>query len=748
MKKRRRLRKEKRILQVEMKFQIAALGVLILLIAAVTLQSAIGLNMAVEKSTKAYVRDVADQLSSDIDDRLFKISRELLLVGDSLLRTGNDPSEGEVKEYLGRKREILEFGSMVVMDIHGRKLVLGDPIGNVENLAGIQRSFQGDNGVSFPGGQTILYSVPLFRGNKVVGVLGGTRSKENMQVLIQPGSFSGHGLSCIADVNGNVVISPTDLEPFMKLDDIFKKDSGGAAARNIYRMQENMKKGTDGVFSFVAVDGTELILSYNILETYNWVLLTLVPADLISYETDRYIMRTFAIVAGTILLFLLLLLVLLYIYRNNRRQLEHIAFVDEVTGGMSNAAFRIKLKELLKSAEKNRYTVAVINICNFKLINESFGSREGDKTLRYCMEVLQRNVRRGELAARGGEDNFFLCLEENRQEAIAARLRALIADINSFNDTAKTPYYLFFRQGAYLIDDPRLDITIIQDRVMTACLNRKEYEENSCVFYDFHFTRRMQQEHELNAMLPAALANRDFQVYLQPKVDLRKEKVAGAEALVRWQHPEKGMIPPGDFIPLFEKNGNICKLDCYVFEEVCRLLDRWREEGRELFPISVNLSRQHFRNPDFMEQFVVMADAYRIPKGLLELELTESIFFDDKGIALVRENINKMHELGFKCSLDDFGSGFSSLGLLKEFDVDTIKLDRRFFMDMSKPKARDVVECLIELSRKLKVQTVAEGIETGEQMEFLKRIQCDMVQGYYYSRPLPAEEFEKWVGWQ
>lgn len=748
MKKRRRLRKEKRILQVEMKFQIAALGILILLIAAVTLQSAIGLNMAVEKSTKAYVRDVADQLSSDIDDRLFKISRELLLVGDSLLRMGNDPSEGEVKEYLGRKREILEFGSMVVMDTRGRKLVLGDPIGNVENLAGIQRSFQGDNGVSFPGGQTILYSVPLFRGNKVVGVLGGTRSKENMQVLIQPGSFSGHGLSCIADVNGNVVISPTDLEPFMKLDDIFKKDSGGAAARNIYRMQENMKKGTDGVFSFVAVDGTELILSYNILETYNWVLLTLVPADLISYETDRYIMRTFAIVAGTILLFLLLLLVLLYIYRNNRRQLEHIAFVDEVTGGMSNAAFRIKLKELLKSAEKNRYTVAVINICNFKLINESFGSREGDKTLRYCMEVLQRNVRKGELAARGEEDNFFLCLEENRQEAIAARLRALIADINSFNDTAKTPYYLFFRQGAYLIDDPRLDITIIQDRVMTACLNRKEYEENSCVFYDFHFTRRMQQEHELNAMLPAALANRDFQVYLQPKVDLRKEKVAGAEALVRWQHPEKGMIPPGDFIPLFEKNGNICKLDCYVFEEVCRLLDRWREEGRELFPISVNLSRQHFRNPDFMEQFVVMADAYRIPKGLLELELTESIFFDDKGIALVRENINKMHELGFKCSLDDFGSGFSSLGLLKEFDVDTIKLDRRFFMDMSKPKARDVVECLIELSRKLKVQTVAEGIETGEQMEFLKRIQCDMVQGYYYSRPLPAEEFEKWVGWQ
>lgn len=741
-------RKEKRILQAGMKVQIAVLGILILLIAAVTLQSAFGLKMAVEKSTKAYVRDVADQLSSDIDDRLFKISRELLLVGDSLLRTGTDLNEREVKEYLGRKREILEFGSMIVLDTEGRKLVIGDPIEEAGHLSGIQNSFQGNNGVSFLDGQTILYSVPLFRGNKVVGVLGGTRSKENMQVLIQPGSFNGHGLSCIADRNGNVVISPTDLEPFMKLDDIFKKESGGAAAGNIHQMQENMKKGTDGVFSFVAVDGTQLILSYNYLETYHWFLLTLVPADLISYETDRYIMQTFAIVAGTILLFLLLLFALLYIYRNNRRRLEHIAFVDEVTGGMSNAAFRIKLKEMLKSAEKNRYTVAVINICNFKLINESFGSREGDKTLRYCMEVLQRNVRKGELAARGEEDNFFLCLEENRQEAITARLQAVIADINSFNHTAKNPYYLFFRQGAYLIDDPQMDITIIQDRVMTACLNRQEYEENTCVFYDFHFTQRIKQEHELNAMLPSALENRDFQVYFQPKVNLRKGKVAGAEALVRWQNPEKGMISPEDFIPLFEKNGNICKLDCYVFEEVCRILDQWRKEGRELFPISVNLSRQHFKNPDFMEQFVEIAVNYQIPKGLLELELTESIFFDDKGIALVRENIDKMHELGFKCSLDDFGSGFSSLGLLKEFDVDTIKLDRRFFMDMSKPKARDVVECLIELSRRLKVQTVAEGIENGEQIEFLKRIQCDMVQGYYYSRPLPAEEFEKWVGWQ
>ena len=648
--------KENNILRAEPGFVIAVLAVLILLIAAVTIQSALGLKTAVDRTTKAYVSDVAAQLALDIDDRL-----------------------------------------------------------------------------------------SLYQENNIIGVLGGTGNKESMQRLIQPVSFDGQGLTCIADTEGNVVISPTDLDPFMRLDDIFKEDSEETTVRNIKRMQENMKEGKNGVFSFVAVDGRELILSYNIIKSYDWVLLTLVPADLISYETDRYVIQTFAIVAGTILLFLFFLLILLFIYRNNRRRLEYIAFVDAVTGGMNNAAFCLKLRETLKNARRNEYTVAVINIRNFKMINESFGTHEGDRTLHYCMQILRKNVKEGEIAARGNADDFFLCLKEGNRNIVAARLQEIVREINSFNENLENPYHLSFRQGAYLIDEPDLDSTIIQDRVMTACMNQQEFGENSCVFYDICFTQKMKQEHELNAMFRGALENGDFKVYFQPKVSLEDEKTAGAEALVRWQHPEEGMISPGDFIPLFEKNGNICRLDCYVFEEVCRTIDRWRREGRKLFPVSVNLSRQHFKRNDFLNQFADVAAKYRIPEGLLELELTESIFFDDNSIAMVRESINRMHELGFKCSLDDFGSGFSSLGLLKEFDVDTIKLDRRFFLDMSKPKAEDVVECLIDLAGRLKVKTVAEGIETQEQIDFLKQIHCDMVQGFFYSPPLRAEEFEEWA---
>lgn len=212
---------------------------------------------------------------------------------------------------------------------------------------------------------------------------------------------------------------------------------------------------------------------------------------------------------------------------------------------------------------------------------------------------------------------------------------------------------------------------------------------------------------------------------------------------MRWQHPERGVICPSDFIPLFERNGKICRLDVYVFREVCALMAKWERMGKRLIPVSVNLSRQHFREPGFLEEFSGIAKQYRVRTEMLEFELTESIFLDEEQIDVVKDSIHRMHALGFTCSLDDFGSGFSSLGLLKEFDVDALKLDRLFFLDMHSEKARDVIACLMELATKLNVKTVAEGIEEPEQVEYLRQVNCDMIQGYVYARPMPADAFEE-----
>ena len=245
-------------------------------------------------------------------------------------------------------------------------------------------------------------------------------------------------------------------------------------------------------------------------------------------------------------------------------------------------------------------------------------------------------------------------------------------------------------------------------------------------------------------MLRSELENRDFKVYYQPKVRLRDGQVASAEALVRWQHPQKGFIYPSDFIPVFERSGDICRLDLYVFEEVCAMLAGRLAQGAPVFPVAVNLSRRHFQTTDFLQRFADIRDQYQIPGGLIELELTESIFFTVGDILNVKEAIRRMHELGFLCSLDDFGAGFSSLGLLKSFMVDSVKLDRSFFLDDSQ-RAHDVVESIVELARKLGIETVAEGIEAPEQVDFLRSIGCDLVQGYVYARPMPAEELEAWM---
>jgi EAL domain-containing protein (putative c-di-GMP-specific phosphodiesterase class I) len=266
-----------------------------------------------------------------------------------------------------------------------------------------------------------------------------------------------------------------------------------------------------------------------------------------------------------------------------------------------------------------------------------------------------------------------------------------------------------------------------------------------CVFYDFAYTQQMQKEHDLTALFGDSLKNEDFQVYLQPKVRLNDGTLAGAEALVRWQHPQRGTIFPSDFIPLFEQNGEICRLDLYVFEKVCELMERWLQQGRTLIPISVNLSRRHFVYPDFLLQFEEIAERHSVPRGLIEFELTESIFLKQQEIERIKQQIEKMHQLGFRCSLDDFGFGFSSLGLLKDFAVDTVKMDRSFFLGEDSKRMQEVVSCIVELTERLGVVTVAEGIETGEMLPFLRRIRCDMVQGYVFSRPLPIPQFEAWA---
>lgn len=727
------------------RWALVVLTLSILAVSAMMVWNAMSLRAALDRRTKQYVSDVSLQLSKDIDNRLSRNILDLETIADTWMQLSSLEDPDTAASFLGRKAQQLGFDALAILDESGVQLSTAPLDGEVGSLPGVRDSLAGGNGVSFLDGQSILYSVPLVRDGEVVGALGGVRDKENLQRLIQPTSFAGQGLTCIVHTDGSLIVSPTELEPFLQLESIFQKGDG-ETARDIEQMLADMAAGRSGTFLFTAVDGTGLALSYQPLDSYHWVLLTLVPDDIISCETDTYIAHTFLLVAGMIALFAVILVLLFYSYRRHYRQLTAYAFVDRATGGMNEAAFQLQCGRLLRAAPPGTCTVVSLQLQDFRLIGENFGSRQAEATLRYVMRTLRGSLREGELAARTGMDVFCLCLREGDPEAVRARISDLIGRINAFNRELEHPYYLTVQPGAYLVDDGTQEVAILQARAREASGHRTADQDGVCIFYDASFTRRLQRERELNGTFETSLKNRDFEVYLQPKVWTDSGKIGGAEALIRWRHPQFGLLSPGEFIPLFEQNGKICRLDLYVWEEVCRLLRRWGDAGLERFPVSVNLSRQHFRDPDFLLEFKAIADRYGVPARLLELELTESIFFDDQGIERVKHMIDEMHRLGFCCSLDDFGAGYSSLGLLMEFDVDAIKLDRRFFLDVSRPKTGDVVRCIVELAEKIGADVVAEGIETPEQLAFLRTVGCRLVQGYIYSPPLPVPAFERrWV---
>ncbi|HBH0945146.1 TPA: EAL domain-containing protein, partial [Clostridioides difficile] len=209
-----------------------------------------------------------------------------------------------------------------------------------------------------------------------------------------------------------------------------------------------------------------------------------------------------------------------------------------------------------------------------------------------------------------------------------------------------------------------------------------------------------------------------------------------------WDNPQKGLIPPIEFIPVFERNGFIVNIDFYVFEEVCKKIREWMDEGQKVVPISVNLSRMHFVNSNFIEKFKLIVDKYKIPTRLIELELTETAVLDN--IEGLLDTMNNLKEKGFVISMDDFGTGYSSLNLLKELPVDILKLDRAFFTEKDESNnEKIVISNVIKMAKELKMKVISEGVETISQVEFLKQIGCDMVQGYLFSKPMPVKEFEK-----
>lgn len=410
---------------------------------------------------------------------------------------------------------------------------------------------------------------------------------------------------------------------------------------------------------------------------------------------------------------------------------------DRLTGIYNREYFYEKAAEAVRSAPAGEYCMVCADIKDFKLVNDIFGINKGDEILMYIANAMKRFANDGSVYGRLSGDRFALCMSRKRfsRELFSAEVRNLSQLLGV------STYKLHVHIGVYDIVDKDIEPSVMCDRAFMAIATIKSSFADMIAHYNDDIREATLEEQKVTSEFGSALNDGQFCFYLQPQVSVTG-KVLGGEALVRWIHPERGLVPPGEFIPVLEKTGYICRLDMNTWELACRKLREWQDNGFTDYHISVNISPKDFYFADVYKTFTELVERYGIKPENLHLEITETAIMNDFKKQLVL--IQRLREYGFCVEMDDFGSGYSSLNMLKDMCVDTLKVDMEFLRKTeNSERARIILKMIISLSKQLGMEVITEGVETKEHVDFLTEIGTDIFQGYYFSKPMPVEEFEK-----
>lgn len=420
---------------------------------------------------------------------------------------------------------------------------------------------------------------------------------------------------------------------------------------------------------------------------------------------------------------------------------------DSLTGIDRYEVFLQKLQRAIDNMGDKRIVVIYTDIKHFKYINDTYGYQVGDALLRDFVEEMVESNEYMICCSRVYSDNF-IAANYMPEGSSNEELRTFIHKVNLEKEVRFREKYLNSRlqfcTGISVVDkDSRsLDAETLVSNANLARKVAKEREEECCVLFDYSMMEGIKREVEITSQIPKAIANREFKVYYQPKIETESLKLIGAEALVRWQKPDGSFIYPDQFIPFIERSGQIVDVDYYVYREVFKFQADRMAAGKKVVPISLNVSRLHLSKMSILGYVHDLFEEYKVPSDLIEFELTESIYLDNTERAL--ELVQGLHNLGTKVSMDDFGSGYSSLNLLSRLPIDIIKLDKVFLKDDTlQDSDKIVISCMVDMAKKLKITSLCEGVETLEQSDYLKEVGCQIQQGFYFSRPVPQEQFEQ-----
>ena len=419
----------------------------------------------------------------------------------------------------------------------------------------------------------------------------------------------------------------------------------------------------------------------------------------------------------------------------------HSLRFDKLTNLYNKKEFCRRVAAVIASHPEMEFEIMRFNVARFKVINDLFGEEMGDKLLKYVAQFLTSIQLEACVYGRLYADNFMLCYPTvgNIREHLIHSLQMLAVSF-------ALDYRIEFYFGVYTVKERNLTVTTMLDRAAMGLFKAARNGLIVCGEYNDDMRENIVNEQVIVNNMNGSLEREEFIVYLQPKYDLLTERVVGAEALVRWIHPQLGFVPPAKFVPIFEQNGFIYQLDKYVWEKTCQLLREDIDAGRPVLPVSINVSRVDFYSPAIVQVLEGLIQKYNLDPRLLELELTESAYVENP--QQIIEITKALQSKGFVILMDDFGSGYSSLNMLKDLPVDVLKIDLKFLTDsegVEEGRADDILSSVVKMAKRLKLTVIAEGVESQKQVDFLRTIGCEYAQGYYFSEPLPQEDYRQLV---
>ncbi|HFL2580862.1 TPA: EAL domain-containing protein [Clostridioides difficile] len=696
---------------------------------------------------KIHIKEVAVQ-GSQLAQRQIEKDLDVLNIFSNYYASNPDiPNEEKMKNLLD-EMENQKFYTMAIVDINGNaENTKGDKF-SVKDREFFKNSIKGKKYVSSPyvdevnkSIKKIAISVPLLNNDKVVGVLYCTYNINTLMKLINISFYENNSISYVVKNDGTIILHPQGDSLSKNIYKLLEQDND---IQEVNRLKKELQENKTGATVLNMLEERRY-LGYATMDNGNsennyikdWNLIFSIPETVVFSNSKQIINRAVYAVLSIVLIFIAIIFYIIYIKKSNEKEILSLAYEDKVTYiGNQNKFYRECSKYLLDKPSLN-YIIVYFDINNFKMINDTFGYEFGDNLLITIAKALKEELTEGEVYARLLSDYFAIfCDYKNGRNKIIRKLDNIRSNIES---NLSIVFEISLCVGIYFVEEGEVDIQKAVNKANMARSVAKGKNINYAI-YNEDVRNKLSEESMILDDIKIALVKNQFEVYYQPKFSLVTGEMIGSEALIRWNHPEHGFISPAVFIPIAEKSKLILKIGRFVFERVCNDLSEWKKQGKKIVPVSVNLSRVELYQPDIVKFINKTIQMYNLSSDFIEIEITETVAINELNI--LKNVLNELRKHGFSISMDDFGTGYSSISCLRDMPIDILKLDKSFLGGIEHDeRSRNIAKSIVSLAKSLDLVVIIEGVESKEQAELMKQFGCDLVQGFYFARPMPAKNF-------